>query len=55
MKDIKPIRTEEDFHNALNELEELFDAPKGTADNDRADILVTLIDKYEFEHYPMVN
>jgi HTH-type transcriptional regulator/antitoxin HigA len=29
----------------------LFDAPKGTIGNDRAEILVTPIDKYESEHY----
>lgn len=45
---IKPIRTEEDYQKALEMLEEVFDAPKGTAE-----ILITLIDKYEEENYPI--
>lgn len=51
--DIKPIRTEKDFQNALNMLESVFDAPKGTPENDLAEILVTLIDKYEEENHPI--
>jgi HTH-type transcriptional regulator/antitoxin HigA len=51
--DIKPIRSEEDYQKALDMLEGVFDAPKGTAENDLAEILVTLIDKYEAENYPI--
>ena len=53
MERIKPIRTEKDYELALEELEKVFDAPKGTAENDLAEILVTLIDKYESENYPI--
>ena len=49
--DIKPIRTEEDYKLALERLEDVFDAPKGTVENDLAEVLVALIDKYESEHY----
>jgi HTH-type transcriptional regulator/antitoxin HigA len=48
---IKPIRTESDYKRALEDLENVFDAPKGTPENDLAEVLVTLIDKYESEHY----
>lgn len=51
--DIKPIRTEVDYEFALQRLEEVFDAPKGTPENDLAEVLVTLIDKYESENYPI--
>lgn len=50
---IKPIRTESDYTSALADLENVFDAPKGTSENDLAEILITLIDKYESEHYPI--
>jgi len=51
--EIKPIRTEKDYEMALTKLEEVFDAPKGTSDNDFAEVLITLIDKYESEKYPI--
>ena len=50
---IKPIRTEIDYEQALENLENIFDAPKGTPENDLAEVLVTLINKYELEHYPI--
>ncbi len=50
---IKPIRTEIDYEQALENLENIFDAPKGTPENDLAEVLVTLIDKYESDHYPI--
>ena len=52
-KDLKPIRTENDYQEALNMLEEVFDAPKGTYENDLAELLVALIDSYESENYPI--
>ena len=53
MMNIKPIRTEIDYEQALEKLEVVFDAQKGTSENDLAEVLVTLIDKYESEHYPI--
>lgn len=51
--EIKPIRTKRDYDAALKEVERLWGAKSGTADGDRLDILATLIDVYEAEHYPM--
>lgn len=51
--DIKPIRTEKEYQNALSRLEDVFDAPKGTPENDLAEVLVTLIDKYEEDNHPI--
>ncbi len=53
MKDLKPIRTEADYEKALAEIERLWGARTGTSAGDRLDILATLIDVYENEHYPM--
>lgn len=51
--EIKPIRTKRDYDAALKEVERLWGAKSGTADGDWLDILATLIDVYEAEHYPM--
>lgn len=54
MKDeLKPIRTGADYDRALAEVERLWGARSGTPEGDRLDILATLIDAYETEHYPM--
>lgn len=50
---IKPIRTEEDYQNALERLEEIFDAKMGTIEGDELEILSILIDRYENEHFPI--
>ena len=53
MKDLRPIRTEADYEKALAEVERLWGARAGTPEGDRLDIVATLIDVYETEHYPM--
>lgn len=50
---IKPIKTEKDYQEALLQLEVLFDAKIGTPESDEADILSILIDEYEKKHYPI--
>jgi HTH-type transcriptional regulator/antitoxin HigA len=51
--EIKPIRNEGDYERALRRVEELFDAPKGSAEGDELDVLATLVEAYEREHFPM--
>lgn len=51
--DIKAIKTEEDYYQALKRLEDIFHAPKDTEEGDEAEILTVLIEKYEDEHYPI--
>ncbi len=51
--EIKPIRSEANYEQALAEIEKLWGAESGTAEGDRLDVLATLIDAYEAEHYPM--
>ena len=53
MRDLRPIRTESDYEQALAEVEELWGARTGTPKGDRLDVLATLIEAYEVEHYPM--
>ena len=53
MRDLRPIRTENDYEQALAEVEELWGARTGTPKGDRLDVLATLIEAYEVEHYPM--
>src|SRR5665213_2205946 len=51
--EVKPIRTKRDYGTALKEVERFWGAKSGTRDGDRLDVLATLIDAYETEHYPM--
>lgn len=51
--ELKPIRTKADYEKALAEVERLWGAKSGTPNGDRLDVLATLIDAYETEHYPM--
>ena len=43
----KVIKTEEEYHEALNRLEVIFDAKLGTKDGDELELLSLLIDNYE--------
>ena len=51
--DIRPIRTEADYEEALKAIEALFDAALDTTAGDRLDVLTTLVEAYEREHHPI--
>ena len=51
--DIRPIKTKADYRAALKTVERLWNAEQGTADGDRVEVLVTLIEAYEAEHHPI--
>jgi HTH-type transcriptional regulator / antitoxin HigA len=51
--ELKPIRTKADYEKALSDVERLWGAKSGTPKGDRLDVLATLIDAYEAEHYAM--
>lgn len=53
MADIRPIRTESDYAEALADMEKLWGSKNGTPEGDRLDVLATLIDAYESERFPM--
>ncbi|HQE94231.1 MAG TPA: transcriptional regulator [Anaerolineae bacterium] len=48
---IQPIRTGIDYEAALAEIERLFDAALNTPDGDRLEVLLTLVEVYEAQHY----
>ena len=50
---LKPIKNENDYRNALKRLEVIFDAPVDTKEGDEAEILSLMIENYENEHYPI--
>ncbi len=51
--DVKLIKSETDYQEALKKLESLFDAPIGTPESDEADLLGLIIDEYEQKNYPI--
>jgi HTH-type transcriptional regulator/antitoxin HigA len=53
--DIRPIHTDEDHRAALAEIEKLWDAPAGTPESDKLDVLVTLVETYEERRWPLNN
>ena len=50
---IKPIRTENDYEQALGRVEELWASPCGSPERDELHALEMLIEAYEEEHYPI--
>ncbi len=48
---IKPIRTDKDYEEALQRVEFLMDAKEGTTEFDELEILSTLIENYEAKHF----
>src|SRR5205823_13044358 len=53
MRSLRPLRSEKDYGAAFAEVERLWGAKASTPKGDRLDILATLIEAYESEHYPM--
>jgi len=50
---IKPIRTKTDYRAVLKEIELLMHAASGSAEGERLDVLVTLVESYERKHFPL--
>jgi HTH-type transcriptional regulator/antitoxin HigA len=50
---IKPIKTKKDYEQAMERLETLFDAKKGTTKGDELEVLSLLVEKYENENFPI--
>ena len=51
--DIRPIRTEEDYRATLREIESLMRADPGSPEGERLDRLVTLVEVYERQEFPL--
>ncbi|WP_339788799.1 transcriptional regulator [uncultured Imperialibacter sp.] len=48
---VRPIRSDAEYHLALEELRGIFDQPKGSPAFDRAEVLEILIEDYEDKHF----
>ena len=51
--EIKPIRTSADHKRALREIERLWGSKARTVEGDRLDVLATLTEAFEREHFPI--
>ncbi|RQQ88700.1 transcriptional regulator [Burkholderia stagnalis] len=53
--EIRPIHNERDYKDALRIVSALVDADPapGTPDGDRLEVLATLIERYEADHFPL--
>ena len=51
--ELRPIRNRREHAAALKEAESLWNAPKGSAEEDRLLVLALLIEAYEREHFPI--
>lgn len=47
----RPIRNEADYDEALGEIDRLMGTAPGTPESDKLEILVTLVERYESEHW----
>lgn len=50
---LRPIRTKRGHQIALKEIEALWQAPSGSLEADRLEVLTLLVEAYEREHYPI--
>lgn len=51
--EIRPIRTDADYQAALEEVGRLMDAAPDSPEEERLDVLATLVEAYEAQHYPI--
>jgi len=50
---IHPIKTKEDYNNAMMRIDALMDAGPGTEEGDELDVLATLVEAYERDNFPI--
>jgi HTH-type transcriptional regulator / antitoxin HigA len=48
---IRPVKTEEDYRATLSEIESLMSAVPGSPEGEWLDVLVTLVEAYERQHF----
>jgi HTH-type transcriptional regulator / antitoxin HigA len=49
----KPIKSNEDYQSALLRIESLMDAEEGTPELDELEMLASLVELYEDQHFPI--
>ena len=50
---VKPIKTEEEYNEAITKIDQLFVSPKGSIEAKELNLLVLSVNKYEAENYPI--
>jgi len=50
---VKPIKSKRDYSRTLQEIDRLMDARANTPQGDQLDVLVTLAEAWEREHFPI--
>jgi HTH-type transcriptional regulator/antitoxin HigA len=50
---IRPIRTDKDHREAVAEIDKLWGASSGSAEGDKLDVLVALVETYEERRWPL--
>jgi HTH-type transcriptional regulator/antitoxin HigA len=50
---IHPIKSEEDYNNAMLRIDALMDARLGTEEGNELDVLATLVEVYERDNFPI--
>ena len=52
--EIKLIKTEQDYNDAIQRVESLWGAKKNSPEGDELDLLCTIIEAYEMKHFPIL-
>lgn len=50
---VRPVRTDKEHRAALREIEALWGAAEGSADGDKLDVLLALVEIYEAKRWPI--
>ena len=50
---IKPLKTEQDYDDALARIDQLMDSEQGSPEGDELDVLSVLVEKYEDINHPI--
>ena len=51
---IKPVKTEKDYNEAIQRIEKLWGAKKNSSKGDELDLLSTIVEAYEMKHFPIL-
>jgi len=52
--EIRPIKTEKDYNEAIQRIEKLWGAKKNSSKGDELDLLSTIVEAYEMKHFPIL-
>ena len=52
--EIKLIKTEQDYNEAIQRVESLWGAKKNSPEGDELDLLCTIVEAYEMKHFPIL-